>query len=151
MKIAYSRPDGGTSVITPAYQADVAFSVPSVGSMTAQQFLDWVIAKDVPADATNVQIVEDSYVPDSLPSIPQVLSRRQAFRVLYETGMTDAIAAIVDGLPGADGDRARIDWREFTEIQRSHPLIPLVVGMLGVPEDQIDAQVDAMFVMGASL
>lgn len=89
-------------------------------------------------------------LPLVIPSLAK-LSRRQAFRVLYETGMTAAVEAIVAGLPGVDGDKARIDWKEFTEVWRDHPLIPAVVGLMGVPADQIDAQVDAMFTLGATL
>lgn len=47
MKIIYTRPDGGVSIISPA------------GKFTIEE----VFAKDVPADAINPKIVDDSYIP----------------------------------------------------------------------------------------
>lgn len=63
MKIIYTRPDGGVSVIHPAGQLDVVKFAPEVADMTEAQFMEWVKAKDVPADATNVRLVQDSDIP----------------------------------------------------------------------------------------
>jgi hypothetical protein len=55
-RIVYSRPDGGMSIV-----------IPSPGSIHAdedkQKWLDRIIAKDVPADATDVQVIETSALP----------------------------------------------------------------------------------------
>ena len=55
-RIVYTRPDGGMSIIIPA-----------PGSIHAdedeQKWLGRIIAKDVPADATDVQVIETSALP----------------------------------------------------------------------------------------
>lgn len=55
-RIVYTRPDGGMSIVIPA-----------AGSIHAdedgQKWLDRIIAKDVPADAIDVQVVEASALP----------------------------------------------------------------------------------------
>jgi len=63
MKIIYTRPDGGVSVVIPAKQSDVAKRALEVAAMTEAQFMEWVKAKDVPVGSTNVQIVQDTDVP----------------------------------------------------------------------------------------
>jgi len=63
MKIIYTRPDGGVSVVTPAAQSDVAKVLLHVANMTAMEFMDWIVLRDVPAGSTNVQIVQDSAIP----------------------------------------------------------------------------------------
>ena len=63
MRIVFTRPDGGTSVMTPAAQADVAKVLPEVADMTPQQFVEFIRDRDVPADATNISIVPASSIP----------------------------------------------------------------------------------------
>lgn len=63
MKIVFSRPDGGTSIMTPAPQADVARLWPFVAEMTEAEYIDFIKTKDVPIDATNVSIVNDADIP----------------------------------------------------------------------------------------
>lgn len=55
-KIIYTRPDGGLSVVHPAPQARLE-------GESEDGFLQRVLAKDVPSDAINVQIVEEEIVP----------------------------------------------------------------------------------------
>jgi len=63
MKIVFTAPDGATSIITPAPQADVARVLPEVKDMTEQQFAEFIRDRCVPAGATNISIVDDSAIP----------------------------------------------------------------------------------------
>jgi len=63
MKIVFTMPDGATSIMIPAPQADVARVLPEVKDMTEQQFVEFILDRDVPPDATNVRIVQDSEIP----------------------------------------------------------------------------------------
>lgn len=59
MKIVYQRADGGVSIVTPADKR----TVPGFQYSTDEEFLNHVISKSVPADASNVRIVEDHEIP----------------------------------------------------------------------------------------
>lgn len=62
-KIMYTRFDGGVSIITPANQLVLAEQIPEIGTLTEAEFLDYVIAKSVPQDATNVHVIDDTVIP----------------------------------------------------------------------------------------
>lgn len=55
-RIIYTRPDGGVSVVSPAPAAQFL-------SETEDEFLARIQAKDVPSDAINPQIVDESAIP----------------------------------------------------------------------------------------
>lgn len=81
-KIIYTRPDGGLSVCVPSEGARLAFNekgelvtadsffhrwpvegVTVEWAETEDEFVERISRKDVPADATNVQIVDASVIP----------------------------------------------------------------------------------------
>ena len=57
-RIVYTRPDGGVSVITPTDEFIQNFNG------TEDEALAFIQSKDVPADATNVNIILDTDLPD---------------------------------------------------------------------------------------
>jgi len=63
MRIVFTAPDGATSIMTPAPQADVARVLPEVKDMTERQYIEFLRDRDVPAGATNVRIVQDNEIP----------------------------------------------------------------------------------------
>ena len=63
MRIVFTAPDGATSIMTPAPQADVARVLPEVKDMTEQQYIEFIRDRDVPAGSTNISIVDDSAIP----------------------------------------------------------------------------------------
>jgi len=63
MKIIFTRPDGGVSIMTPAPQAHVARVLPQVADMTEQQYVEFIRDRDVPIGATNVSVVADNAIP----------------------------------------------------------------------------------------
>ena len=54
-RIVYTRPDGGISIVNPSPNAPLA-------TENEDEFIARILAKDVPADAVDVQIVEDTAV-----------------------------------------------------------------------------------------
>lgn len=57
-RIVYSRPDGGVSIVVPAPEMVARFD-------TEAEALAAIQAKDVPADATNVEIMDLNQIPVS--------------------------------------------------------------------------------------
>ena len=60
--IVYSRPDGGVSVVNPSprHLAELV-----AGGMTEDEAIASVQAKDVPGDATNIEVMEQALIPVS--------------------------------------------------------------------------------------
>ncbi|TRO41723.1 hypothetical protein EQ832_01530 [Pseudomonas sp. ALS1131] len=85
-------------------------------------------------------------VPTS-PAVPRTVSMRQARRALLDAGILAAVDASIAGMPGEDGQRARIDWEYATEVDRTWPLIGYMAEQLGLSE----VQVDALFVSAARI
>lgn len=56
-RIIYTRPDGGVSIVIPSDNFIKQFDG------TEAEAIDFIKNKDVPADATNVQIVNDTDIP----------------------------------------------------------------------------------------
>lgn len=63
MKIIYTQANGETAIMAPAPQADLARVMPHVAEMTELEYVEFIRDRDVPADATNVRIVEDAEIP----------------------------------------------------------------------------------------
>lgn len=63
MKIVFTRPDGGTSIMNPAPQVHLARVMPQVADMTEQEYVEFIRDRDVPKDAANIRIVEDAEIP----------------------------------------------------------------------------------------
>lgn len=56
--IAYTRPDGGISICHPVISKD------DPKGFTEEQALERALKKDIPADATNVQVIEKNAIPN---------------------------------------------------------------------------------------
>lgn len=61
-KIIYERADGGVSIVSPEKKERVGRVLPQVLTMTDDEYLQFIITKDVPADAINPQIVEEEEI-----------------------------------------------------------------------------------------
>jgi hypothetical protein len=64
MKIVYTLPDGSTAIVHPAPKAQVAKVLPEVAKMSDQEYVLFIRARDVPADAPNLSIVPASSIPE---------------------------------------------------------------------------------------
>ena len=63
MRIVYTDNNGNTCIVIPAQKEDVAKIFPELSIMTEFEYIEWIKAKDVPADATNVSIVAADDIP----------------------------------------------------------------------------------------
>lgn len=73
-KIVYRRPDGGISIVTPVYEENAVKEIIKAahalgekiaidGNLDEAAYLDWLIRKDVPTDATEIEIIEHDALP----------------------------------------------------------------------------------------
>lgn len=81
------------------------------------------------------------------PSIPLVLSMRQARLALLEAGLLNSVQTAINGLPSPQKERAQIEWDYSNEVQRHNGFVATLGPALGLNE----AQIDALFVTGAAL
>lgn len=84
--------------------------------------------------------------PAPAPTVPQAVPMRNAQRVLYAAGLLATVEDIINAMPGAAGDLARIDWRTAQTIRRDDPAVLAVTPLLGKTE----AEIDALFVAAAA-
>ncbi|RVQ17752.1 hypothetical protein CN067_20930 [Sinorhizobium meliloti] len=87
------------------------------------------------------------YVPPPVPTpeearaaMPPITARQ--FRLgLVRAGLTPAqVTAAIEAMPdGTEKETALIEWGYASSFERTHPLIPLVGGVLGLSDEQIDA------------
>lgn len=64
-KIIYTSSNGGVSIVSPLEKEKVGSFIPEVLNMTDDQYLEFILKKDVPSDATDAHIVDDSDLPPS--------------------------------------------------------------------------------------
>lgn len=81
------------------------------------------------------------------PSIPQILSMRQARLALLDAGLLNSVQTAINGLPSPQKERAQIEWDYSNEVQRHNGFVATLGPALGLSE----AQIDALFVAGAVL
>jgi len=80
----------------------------------------------------------DTPLPVIKPSVPAVVSMRQAQLALYQAGLLSSIQPIIDGMPEPHKTIANIEWGKASEVHRYEGLAPTLAGMLGLTEDQLD-------------
>ena len=83
------------------------------------------------------------------PEVPQSATKRQALLVLYDAGLTEGgVTAILEDISDpVERDKALIEWKYATTIDRAAPLIAVVQDAQG----WTDAQVDEMFIEAAAI
>jgi len=99
-----------------------------------------------PDAARQVVIVTRTVVPWSAEEIaehrkslvPESVTMRQCRIALLDAGLLDAVQSSIATMPGADGERARIDWEYALDVRRDWPLINALGSQLGLTEQQID-------------
>lgn len=62
-KIIYTRPDGGISILTISPQESVAELIPGIEELSYEEYVNFIKEKDVPEDALNIRIVDESEIP----------------------------------------------------------------------------------------
>lgn len=78
-------------------------------------------------------------VPVELPRvIPERVSMRQARLALLEAELLDSVDAAIIGMPGVDGQAARIEWDYSQEVWREKPLVAMMAQALNLTAEQLD-------------
>ncbi len=72
------------------------------------------------------------------PEVPQSVTMRQCRIALLGAGLLESVQSSIASMPGADGERARIDWEYAQEVRRDWPLIAYMAGDLGLSDEQVD-------------
>lgn len=72
-------------------------------------------------------------------NVPQQVTARQARLALLNAGLLEAVQAAVDGLPGAEGAAARIEWEYAQTVDRASPLVAALAAALQLDDEQLDA------------
>lgn len=81
------------------------------------------------------------------PTVPAVVTMRQARLALLGAGLLDGVEAAIDAMSSPQKDAARIEWEYSQEVQRHNGFVSVLAPMLGLTE----AQTDALFVVAAGL
>ncbi|MBX9612432.1 MAG: hypothetical protein K2X51_12495 [Burkholderiales bacterium] len=85
--------------------------------------------------------------PAAPPEVPQSVSMRQARLALLGAGLLAPVNEAIAGMPGAQGEAARIEWEFAADVRRDSPLVQALVPVLELD----DASLDALFMAAAAL
>jgi hypothetical protein len=99
------------------------------------------------AQAQELQAQIDALKPPTINGVPQEVTMRQAQIALNRAGLLTTVEAAIASMPGAAGVEARITWAKSSAVKRHDPLIATLQPALGLT----DAQIDALFVLAATL
>jgi hypothetical protein len=81
------------------------------------------------------------------PTIPQRITKRQGKLALHRAGLLAKVNAAFAAMPGDAGIEAGIEWADANDFERHSPMVESMRQLL----DLTPAQVDQLFVVGASL
>lgn len=85
--------------------------------------------------------------PEPSPNPVTAITPRQLRLYLLSIGQLATVENFLAGLPGSEGEAARIEWEYSIEVHRSHPLTSTLGQMLGLDS----AALDASFTSAAAL
>lgn len=91
-------------------------------------YLAWVAAGNQPEPAAPIVV-----------PVPTVVSMRQARLALLAAGLLTQVNDAVAGMPGVDGEAARIEWEYATEVRRDSALVASMAGALALDAPALDA------------
>jgi hypothetical protein len=122
----YQAPDQSLHQIDPAFAHMLPVGSVPISDEAAQAILDAIQAA---------------------PSIPEVVTMRQARLALLSAGLLVEVEAAIDALVSPQKDAARIQWEYAQEVRRADPLVQMLAPAL----DLSDAELDALFTTAAGL
>lgn len=92
--------------------------------------------------------VEDVPAPaDPEPTVPSVVTMRQARLALHAAGMLTQVDAAIDALPEPPRTEARIEWDFSSTVERNKPFVAMIGQALGLSSEDMDA----LFIQAAAL
>lgn len=71
--------------------------------------------------------------------VPVAVTMRQARLALLSAGMLAQVNAAIAGMPGAEGEAARIEWEYAQDVRRDSPLVAALVGDIGLADEDLDS------------
>lgn len=85
--------------------------------------------------------------PPPVSNVPASITMRQARLVLFTAGLIGAVQTAINSLPSPDKEKAQIEWDYSNEVLRHNGFVATLGPALGLSE----AQIDALFITGATL
>lgn len=73
------------------------------------------------------------------PTIPVVVTMRQARLALHAAGLLGTVNDAVAGITGPDGEAARIEWEYALTVERGSALVASMAAAIPLSEAQLDA------------
>jgi len=149
-------------LITPAIPAQPEVTTPGQITRTELKFVSYhptqlsLLEADAALMGTSLddhaQMLADwiaAYVPPPPEpvAVPQIVTMRQARRVLLAAGRLTDVNNAINALPSPAKEEAQIDWEYGQEVQRHNGFVSLLAPVLGMTE----ADMDALFIAGAAL
>ena len=83
-------------------------------------------------------------VPETQPYVPYSISMGQARLALFDMGKLAEVDALINSLPEAEKQRAKIEWEFRPTVERNSPLVLQIGAALGL-------DLDAMFIAANKL
>lgn len=83
----------------------------------------------------------------SSPTVPQVVTMRQARLVLLGAGLLANVDTAIDSLSSPTKEKARIEWDYSSTVERHRSLVATLGAGLGLTSDQLDT----LFITAATL
>jgi hypothetical protein len=87
-----------------------------------------------------------AYAPPP-PDVPQAVSMRQARLALLGANLLPQVNAAIAGMPGEEGEAARIEWEYAQEVRRDSSLVKALALAMGMS----DADLDSLFKSAAGI
>lgn len=102
------------------------------------RIIDGVVVHDPrPTDAHVRSANGDWVLPP--PTIPTVVTMRQARLALHGAGLLGLVDAAVKAIPGPAGEAARIEWEYARTVERGSALVAHMAAEIPLTEGQLDA------------
>ncbi len=73
------------------------------------------------------------------PTIPTVVTMRQARLALHGAGLLGLVDAAVEAIPGPAGEAARIEWEYALTVERGSALVASMAAAIPLTEGELDA------------
>lgn len=113
--------------------AEVGSSLQQIGGECPD---GWIVMQDERPSPEHVAQEGGSWVIPSAP-VPQSVTMRQARQAMLSAGILAQVDALIAGMPGDEGESARIDWNHARDVKRDWPLIGALGPQMGLTEQQI--------------
>lgn len=151
--IVIQKASGGVAVMRLIVDADASKCIEQWKAQNPGQYLSHatVAEKDLPGDRSTRakwNLVNGAVIVDeALTPVPATVTPRQGRALLIQRNHLAQVQALLDGMPGVEGELARNDFATAQEWRRDWPLIEQMRVALGWTTEYVDE----LFVAAAKL